>query len=254
VEAHKGVTEFYDALASDYDAMTGFEKRFVAERPFFRMIVERYGITTAVDAGCGTGFHSFLLTQLGVSVTAVDVSKEMLRHVSTNARRLALHVDEIEGRFETLSHSLNKQYDAVFCLGNSLVHMQSEDLLLAAISNFASLLKSEGALFIQILNYDRILAMRERVQSVKEVGNTTFVRFYDFERDVLRFNIMKLEKKNDSIVHELNSVDLRPLRKEELNSVLHQSGLGNVAWFGGISLERFVPESSKDLFAVAKRV
>ncbi|MEK6756297.1 MAG: hypothetical protein AABZ02_09115, partial [Bacteroidota bacterium] len=52
------VAEFYDALAPDYDTMTGFEKRFVQERPFFRVLIERFGIKSALDAGCGSGFHS----------------------------------------------------------------------------------------------------------------------------------------------------------------------------------------------------
>ena len=56
-----GVTQFYDNLADDYDAMTGFEKRFVHERPFFNLLMQRYGITSALDAGAGTGFHSLLL-------------------------------------------------------------------------------------------------------------------------------------------------------------------------------------------------
>ncbi len=67
------VASFYDWLAPDYDLMTGFEKRFAHEEPFFRILLGRQTITTAVDAGCGTGFHSLLLAQLGVSVTAVDV-------------------------------------------------------------------------------------------------------------------------------------------------------------------------------------
>jgi ubiquinone/menaquinone biosynthesis C-methylase UbiE len=68
------VAKFYDALAPDYDTMTGFQKRFVHEKPFFRLLVEKYKIRTVLDAGCGTGFHSLLLAQLGVQVTAIDVS------------------------------------------------------------------------------------------------------------------------------------------------------------------------------------
>jgi len=51
--------DFYDELSADYDAMTGFDKRFAAERPFFRLIVERHNIKSAIDAGRGPAFtHS----------------------------------------------------------------------------------------------------------------------------------------------------------------------------------------------------
>jgi hypothetical protein len=52
--------KFYDELDADYDEMTGFERRFSHERPFFRMLIERYNVSTALDAGCGTGFQSLL--------------------------------------------------------------------------------------------------------------------------------------------------------------------------------------------------
>jgi ubiquinone/menaquinone biosynthesis C-methylase UbiE len=50
--------EFYDELAANYDEMTGFDQRFPHECPFFRILIERSHVTSALDAGCGTGFHS----------------------------------------------------------------------------------------------------------------------------------------------------------------------------------------------------
>jgi glycine/sarcosine N-methyltransferase len=253
MKTEKSVEEFYDRLAPDYDAMTGFEKRFVADRPFFRMIVERYGIKTAVDAGCGTGFHSLLLAQLGVTVTAVDLSPVMLENVSRHAKELNIRVKTVEASFQTLSRTLNKQFDAVFCLGNSLTHLLSDDELRASLTNFVSLLNPKGSLFIQILNYDRILAQRERVQNVKEVGNTTFVRFYDYEKDLLRFNILKLEKKDDAVAHSLSSIPLHPIRQSEIAKLLSNSGFNEVKFYGGISLEEFQPQTSKDLVVLARK-
>jgi len=65
----RSIAKFYDLLAPDYDGMTGFADRFARETPAFQTLVRRYGIRQALDAGCGTGFHSILLSQLGVTVT-----------------------------------------------------------------------------------------------------------------------------------------------------------------------------------------
>ncbi|MEO8167966.1 MAG: class I SAM-dependent methyltransferase, partial [bacterium] len=226
--------------------------RFDAERPAFRTIVERYGIKSAVDAGCGTGFHSLLLAQLGVDVTATDVSPIMLGNVSRHSNQRNLNVKTVASDFQTLAHTLGKSYDAVFCLGNSLAHLLHNDDIHAALTNFSALVRPKGTLFLQILNYDRILEAQTRVQNVKEVGDTTYIRFYDFEKDLLRFNILKLVKKNGGIVHTLNSIPLRPFRQTELSALLAQSGFDDVSFFGGISLEPFDPKSSKDLMIVAK--
>lgn len=252
VKSENEIADFYDALASDYDTMTGFENRFVTERPFFRMIVERYGIKTAVDAGCGTGFHSLVLAQLGVSVTGVDVSRAMLESLSRHAGQLNLPVHGVQAGFESLSQSLNGTYDAVFCLGNSLAHLLSTDQLRVALDNFVSLLNPGGRLFIQILNYDRILGQHERIQNVKEIGDTTFIRFYDYEGERVRFNILKLQKRGNTTEQSLKTITLNPIRKETLEAMLLHAGLAEISFFGGISLEHYVAGTSKDLVVVAQ--
>lgn len=247
----KDIASFYDVLAGDYDTMTGFDKRFVAERPYFRLITERYAITTAVDAGCGTGFHSVVLAQLGVSIVGVDVSPAMLQRLTEHARDLQLSIPTVQAGFENLAQSLPGKYDAVFCLGNSLAHLLSDDVLLAALSNFRSLLHPAGHLFLQLLNYDRVLAQRERVQHIKEAGEKTFVRFYDYEGDFVRFNILTLAKEGDTAGQSLTSITLNPVRRSHLENLLRGAGFTEISSFGGISLEPYTAETSKDLLVVA---
>ena len=42
------IPAFYDRLAPDYDEMTGFGRRFVHEKPFFRLLVENHHIAEAI--------------------------------------------------------------------------------------------------------------------------------------------------------------------------------------------------------------
>lgn len=247
------VADFYDDLAADYDAMTGFERRFVIERPFFRLLVERYGITTALDAGCGTGFHALLLARLGVSTTAVDLSPRMIEKVAAHARELQLHVTAVRSDFQTLPEVLHTTFDAVFCLGNTLAHLLDETDLRSTFDSFFKLLKPGGTLFLQILNYERILTHQERVQSVKEVGDTIFVRFYDFEPDLLRFNLLKLKKCGDTLEQSLHSVRLNPIRHATLALLLPACGFADVSSYGAITLEEYTPEKSHDLVVIATK-
>ncbi len=136
--------EFYDDLAEDYDAMTGFMKRFIHEKPFFSLLMERYGITTALDAGAGTGFHSLLLGQLGADMTAMDVSKKMLERVKAHAKDLRIKIDLVESSFQDLPRKLNKKFDAVLCMGNSLPHLLSHEELVRSLKNFSVRLHPGG--------------------------------------------------------------------------------------------------------------
>jgi 2-polyprenyl-3-methyl-5-hydroxy-6-metoxy-1,4-benzoquinol methylase len=253
VKVEQGVSEFYDRLAPDYDGMTGFEKRFVQERPFFRLLVERFGITSALDAGCGTGFHSLLLAQLGVDVTAVDVSRNMIDILQRHAHEMKLSIRAVESTFHDMPEKLHTQYDAVFAMGNTLAHLLSREDLLSTLKAFQRILKSNGLLFLQNLNYDRILAKRDSIQSVKEHQGTIFVRYYEYGPDAIQFQILKIEKVEGNLQHELITVTLRPILREELVQLLTLAGFGDIKVHGGIAMEEFDAESSKDLVVLAHK-
>lgn len=247
------VVEFYDHLAPEYDLMTGFEQRFVTERPFFRLLVERYGIRRALDAGCGTGFHSLLLAQLGVEITAVDVSQKMLETASRHAKELGLSIKTLCAPFGSLTRYLNETYDAVFCLGNTLAHLAGEEQMTRALSDFHSLLEPGGVVVLQVVNLERILASGKRVQSVRERENRIFVRFYDFDTETIGFNVLVLERVENKLDHRLYSVKLHAIRREELERALQASGFSEPTLYGTIALDEFVAHSSPDLVALARK-
>jgi glycine/sarcosine N-methyltransferase len=238
---------FYDNLAGDYDAMTGFEKRFIHEKPFFSLLIQEYGITTALDAGAGTGFHSLLLGQLGVDMTAADVSKHMLERTKAHAKDLHLAIKVVESSFEELPVTLHKKFDAVFCMGNSLPHLLTHEELVLSLKSFSAMLRPGGFLFLQLLNYNRILVSKDRIQSVKEAGGVTFVRSYEFHEKFVVFNILRLRNKNRQLVHQLDSIKLRPIVKLELLKALDEAGFGDLRFHGSIALDDYHEETSKDL-------
>lgn len=247
------IRTFYDDLAGDYDRMTGFSRRFAHERPFFRMLVEKEGIRTALDAGAGTGFHSLLLAQLGVAVTAIDVSPAMLKEAERHAGEMNLSVRFAETPFQSAHATLRSQFDLVLSMGNSLAHLESGEDLREALGQFFACTKPGGLLFLQNLNYDRILARREKVQSIKENGETTFVRFYDFEGSHVVFTILTIERENGTVRQRQKSVRLRPVLRADLEDALREAGFSDIRAFGSIALSEFAPMESKDLVVLARR-
>lgn len=246
-----GITRFYDDLAGEYDQMTGFASRFVREKPFFRLLVERYQIHTAVDAGSGTGFHSLLLAQLGVRVTAVDASGLMLQKLQDHAAELRLDVATEESFLQDIDVRRLGPVDAVFCMGNTLSHCRSAADLTVVLRRCYSLLRPGGILFLQVLNYERILRSGERIQSVRESDGVTFIRFFDFLQRETVFNILRLNRADGGIRHALQSIILRPLLREELLSILAESGFTGLQTFGGISMGLFSVDESSDLVILA---
>jgi SAM-dependent methyltransferase len=248
------VEGFYDRLAPDYDAMTTFEKRFIQEEPFFRLLVQRYRIGSALDAGCGTGFHSILLARLGVRVTAVDLSSRMLGELAHHITGLDLDIQTMHAHFVDLPTRINGPFDALFCMGNTLAHLLTKQDLRAALKAFASLLGPGGVLFVQVLNFDRILRTHPDVQSVKETDRGTFTRSYEYPGDTIRFTIRKAPaghgNNNDELVQ---SVNLRPVLSTEFVALLGETGFDDVQTFGSVAMEGYDPATSRDLVVLARR-
>ena len=247
------VPEFYDLLAPHYDLMTGFENRFLQEKPFFRLLVERYGIKKALDAGCGSGFHSLLLSQLGVKVTAVDLSAEMLRLTQEHARRYDVKLKVLKGSFGDLGALIKDRFDAAFVMGNSLAHVMSHTDLTKSLRSLSSLVAPEGIFFAQNLNYERILATKDRIQSTKDLGDTSIVRFYEYDEDGIIFNILTRQKGSGTVEEQLETIRLRPVFRDELVKVLEHVGFDEIKVFGGISMEPFDAATSKDLVVLARK-
>jgi glycine/sarcosine N-methyltransferase len=244
--------QFYDSLADEYDEMTGLEDRFKKERPYYQKLVDQFGLKTALDAGCGTGFHSILLAQLGVQLTATDISEQMLLQTEKNAEGKSVQVNTIRTSFQKLGESVHQTYDAIFCLGNSLPHLLSERELIDALKGFQKVLHPGGRLFLQMLNYDRILQERERIQNIKEVDGKIFIRFYDYTNETILFNILSIKKTKDVFKHSIHTVRLYPWRSSEVVRILKNTGFINTKLFGSIALDAFQEGLSKDLVVLAQ--
>jgi glycine/sarcosine N-methyltransferase len=247
-----GPVQFYDSLANEYDELTGFAERFDKERSTFQMLVQKYDMKIVLDAGCGTGFHSILLAQLGLHVTATDISEQMLRQAKRNAEHVGVQVDTLQTSFQGMNESVHNKFDAVFCLGNTLPHVLTEEELIQSFKSFRETLNSGGRVFLQLLNYDRILNFRERILNVKEVNDKIFVRFYDYERESIVFNILTIQKSGGQMGHSLNSVRLFPWRSAGLIRTLKNAGFRNVQLFSSMSLDVFDELASKDLVIIAQ--
>jgi glycine/sarcosine N-methyltransferase len=250
-DARLEIASFYDRLAPTYDAMTAPEKRFARERPFFSGLVQEYGIRSAVDAGSGTGFHALLLSQLGVRVTAVDLSPQMLLRLSANAEAAHVQIPTVQASLQDLPSRISGHVDALVCMGNTITHILSRQVLEETIRGFAGIIRSGGVLLLHVLNYEKILSQRQRIQSVREEQGVMFIRFYDFEEDLLRFNMLRLERRGGDIFPHLSSVDLRPVLLPELKEVLGMGGFAAMKIYGDIGMSVFDPATSPDLIVLA---
>ena len=244
---------FYDALAEDYDKMTRFEQRLENEALMLKKWVEKYNIRSALDAACGTGLHAILLSRWGIETVGCDISPAMLEKARKNAKKFEANVKWIESDMQSLGEKFQDRVDAIFCLGNSLPHLLSENELHKTLKSFYSILIPEGILVIQILNYQKILKNRQRIVGIRWQGEKEFIRFYDFLEKTVRFNVLTIQWQGMNVQHHLQSTELFPYQTKNLLPMMVKTRFNTIKYYGDMSFNKFDPDRSNNLVMVGHK-
>jgi ubiquinone/menaquinone biosynthesis C-methylase UbiE len=244
---------FYEEIAGKYDAMTRFHERMPREIEMLKGWVERYHWSSVADVACGTGIHAIILANLGLRVVGADPSEAMLAQARIHAEEFGAQLSWIRTPMEHARQHIKDEYDAVICLGNSLPHLLISESFQAAVKNFYRLLKPEGIVVIQLLNYHRILAEQKRIIGIHRQEATEFIRFYDFLPDNIRFNILTIQWQDGKATHTLKSTPLYPYQRHEIEQMLSQQGFGECEYYGDMYFHPFEADVSPNLVVVGKK-
>jgi glycine/sarcosine N-methyltransferase len=242
--------KFYDALSSDYDSMINFDSSLLKRTALLNNFIIP-GNKAAADLGCGSGLDSIALSHIGYHVTGFDISQSMVNTASANAHRLGVNAEFYSHPIHLIPKQFNNKFSFAVSLGNSLANINRKNLALS-FARIYKLLNPGGQLLVQILNYDRILSSKERIVGITEKENTTFIRFYDFEKERTFFNILKIEK-GTKINHSLITSEIFPYRMNEFIKIIKGAGFKRVKKYGGLDKSLFDAKRSNDLVITAIR-
>jgi len=204
----------------------------------------------AADFGCGSGLDSISLSKLGLKVTAFDLSKEMIEKAKQNSKKTNTEIEFHQSSLDKIASSKFKnKFDFAVSLGNTLANLDLKKLE-TAFQKISSMMKSNGKLLVQILNYSAVLKNDERIINIGKSGDEYFVRFYDFYSEHLNFNIIKFNKDKTS-EREFFTTKLFPHDKNIFEKILKANGFGKIQFFGSLNSEKFNKNESKDLIIFA---
>lgn len=245
----------YDAFGADYDAMVSWPDRLARESPFLTKALESVGARRIIDLGSATGHHSLHFARQGYDVVGVDPSEEMVRLARAQAGDS--NVSFLVGGFGGLRASLEGEFDAVLCLGNTLPHVPDQASLQSALADIMAVLRPGGLLIVQQLNYDRIMTTRQRFlglsQGRRDHAEYLFFRFYDYLPTGLAFNVVIMRREADGTwQHRVESTYLQPILSTQLTSTLAETGFVDVRLYANYDGEAFSPLSANDLILTAK--
>jgi len=233
-------TEFFDILSSNYDLMINFENSLTNKMENLKKFIES-NYKTGLDLGCGTGVDSIALSQLGLKVTAVDHSKEMLKIAKGNSEKFGCKIDLIKSDLKKIN--FDKKFDLIISLGNTLVNLQMSDLKIL-FSKLKYRLSENGRILIQIVNYTSLPKTDEYILNTFEDERIKIVRKYLFHKAYIDFIIditEKMKNKKKQLVTKIYPHSLNDFKYLSLTNNL------DLEVFGSINMNKYIENKSANM-------
>ena len=203
-------------------------------------------VSRALDIGCGIGHTASILTKVSSNVIGIDGNYDMVSKAKNAYPSLTFKALDMRS-----IHELNlKPMDVVTCFGNTLVHIDNQDVK-RVLKQWYDLLEDQGQLLIQIINYDRI--MQNQITSLPTINHehVSMDRVYHHNQEVIEFETILTDKQNNQVFTQ--SVTLYPLLKADLESYLHDAGFESCDFYGGFDGQSWTPSSYATIVVAKKK-
>jgi SAM-dependent methyltransferase len=178
-----------------------------------------------LDCACGIGLLAVGLAERGFDAYASDISPDMIRRT----RALAVHHGfDVHARVRAWEElTAPPEYDAVFCVGNSLAHARDR---VAALTAMAGVLRPGGLLVLTSRNWDRELAAGTRLEiddhlTERNGRRALITRAWTIEVDRVRLEIAVSLLDDDSVTTISETLTAWPFTYGLLEAELRGAGL-----------------------------
>lgn len=217
---------FYDVLGQYYDIL------FPANEKQLHFLTKNLNDDSSIlDIGCATGTYAIPMARSGYRVTAFDLDDNMIQKLLEKAAVTALDIRAFDLSMLDLAKLTQEQYHMIYCIGNTIVHLETFDEVTSVLKECKRLLLPHGEMILQIVNYDRIV--KENITELPEIirpkEELEFRRTYELKEDHVIFSGQL--KLGPNIVMEESS-PLLCLTKEALEACFHSAGFSKIEFYG----------------------
>ena len=228
----------YDALAANYDALTGdveYEKRADYLEKLFQK--SKIPVKTVLDLACGTGTMTWILTGRGYEMIGVDASEEMLAAAMEKS-------GSVEGVAPIFLHQsmpkldLYGTVDAAICCLDSLNYLTNPKDVQRTFDRLRLFIAPGGVLIFDINTVEKLAALDGQV-FLDETEDTYCVWRPEYRRGICTYYMDLFQLQEDGSWER--SFELhreRAYTVEELTAWLEAAGFGEIRTYGDRKMRR----------------
>jgi len=226
---YDNLLEYYDEIFPiDQERVSFMEELARRTRP---ANVDKNYRTQVLDVGCATGTFALTLMRRGMDVTGIDLNSTMIQSACrrnpeprTNARFFLMDMMEVG---KTFAHG---RFDLILCLGNTIVHLDGPDQILAFLRQARDLLRPGGAFVFQTVNYAKVMSEDIMRLPTIETSRARFEREYRRRDDgKLSFEATLFASNGQPVFRD--RIALYPATPAELTELVKEAGLKRLDLF-----------------------
>jgi SAM-dependent methyltransferase len=183
------VKDHYDnLLAAHYSWMFGdFDSKVSEQKTLFKDLgLKGDGGAIAVDLGCGSGFQTFALANLGYEVISIDNCGALLAELNERIRGQAIRTVEAD-LLDFTSH-LDKAADLIVCMGDTLSHLLSISDISTVFEQCFDAMASDGQLVLTYRDLRYELEDLDRFILLTSSSEKIMTCFLEYEEETVKVN------------------------------------------------------------------
>lgn len=239
----------YESIAAYYDEIFPLKKTRLS---FVSSLLKGEDLSV-MDIGCATGELALALSEKGHDVVGIDLDRAMVERAREKATDRGLETEFLVKDMSAIGTDfMPSSFDAVFCLGNTLAHLENPAKMDAFFRAVLTVLKDGGLFALQIVNYQRVLDNEITELPRSENDRFTFRREYVYEEEKHRIRFHGGVRVKSSGVLQGSVEILYPLTFEELNAALTNAGFSKKQFFGNENKAPY-DKDSPALIAIARK-
>ena len=183
---------------------------------------------TILDAGCATGDLAFELAASGCEVTGIDLDSDMIKIAKKKSAETLYKDFELHFFHKSMINLKGLgDFNTVVCFGNTLPHLSSNSDVKSFFQQTKTLLRPNGRLIFQIINFDRLGNSPVFDFPDIDAGTSIFKRSYSRRTDGrIDFKISLEDKQTGDIAGD--STALLPLKRDMLIAMMVAANFSDI--------------------------
>lgn len=178
----KFLAKYYSWMFGDYEIKIQENIDFLKKHNVIPHLSKR-----AVDLGCGSGFQSMALADLGFSVISIDLSTLLLEEL--NIRREGRNIKTVYSDIlDFPRYCTDCQAEVLTCMGDTLTHLDSPDKVVELFQKAHESLESGGFFCLTFRDMSGELKGLDRIIPVRSDDRTIITCFLEYESDHVNVN------------------------------------------------------------------